>query len=107
MLLYTIYLYKNLKKYWEYNFLLMSVTIASCLSIVTKDIYIAARILVFFQYLPAIYFPMTLKAFERKSSKLVSFLFVLAYFASIWFMVGYLKKGATVPYCSIFNIKGF
>ena len=79
-------------------------TIAVAGIYLTKDIYIVARLTVFFKFIPVLYLPTTLKAFKGNGNKfIVSVVLILAYFAYIGFMMGYLNNGESVPYQSIFD----
>ncbi len=103
MFVYLVILYKPLKNIWEYDFLLMATTLGVVCAILTKDIYVIARVLCFFQYMPTLYFPLTLKKFKSRERFLIGFLTVFFYFLYIWFMADYLGKGDSVPYQSIFS----
>lgn len=103
LLAYLLLLYEKLKNSWKYNFLLISTALGVACSILTRDIYIIARISVFFRYLPVLYLPSTLKVFKGKSKVIVKWGFIVLFFAYICFMTGYLGKGDSVPYQSIFD----
>lgn len=106
--LFAIYIYllvlnKSLKYIWEYNFFWISTTLGIVCSILTKDIYVIARVLCFFQYMPVLFFPLTVKKFNGRNRFIIEFLAIFFYFIYIWFMADYLGKGDSVPYRSIFS----
>ena len=103
LLVYLLVLYKKLKCSWKYNFLLLSTALGVVCSILTREIYIIARVSLFFRYLPVLYLPSTLKVFKRESKIIVKWGFIALFFAYMWYMTGYLGKGDSVPYQSVFD----
>ena len=94
ILLYLLLLYKILYKSWKYNFLLISTTIACVCAVITHNMYIIARISVFFRFVPLLYLPSTLQAFKgKRNRRIVMFVLLIAYFLSIGFMIGYIGSG--------------
>lgn len=103
ILIYLLIIYKSQNKKWDYNFLLLLTTIGSALALITREMYVVARLLVFFEYGAFLYLPSTFSAFSKKSRTIIALIWVVGFFAYIWLMADYLGQGQTVPYRSIFS----
>ena len=102
LFIYLLLIYKKLKNEWRYNFLLLSTTLSLICTMLTRVIYLIARIDVLFFYLSLLYLPSTFHAFKSSETRnILRVGFVIFFFLYMFITVGVLRQGESVPYTSI------